>query len=141
MDRSERLFLLLVFVAIAAWRLARFLRLGMGNTRSPLGLAGGWIPSRPESAVPAVSTSTGPDLADCLPIRMAGLFVSIAIWLAGNLLIWFALLQLPFLRDMPPALLGMAGIFANFYLIPFARQAGRRCSVRLKMARAESHLP
>jgi hypothetical protein len=140
MDRSERLFLLLVFIAIAVWRLVRFLRLGMGKPRPSLGLAGGWVPSSSESAVPGATASAGPDRPDSLPIRMAGLFVAVAIWLVGNLLIWVSLFQLPFLQSVPPAVLGMAGIFANFYLIPFARRAGQRCSVRLMMARAENQL-
>jgi hypothetical protein len=71
-----------------------------------------------------------------LIIRMIDPVVAVGVWLIGNLLIWLALFELPFLRHVPPALLGITGIFANFYLIAFARHTGKRCRKRIEMARA-----
>jgi hypothetical protein len=127
MGRLDRLILLLLVIALVAWRFARFMRLGMGKRRLSLGIAGGWFPT---------STATTPAAPKSpLLVRTVVALVIAAIWLIGNLLIWLFLLESPFLRNVPPVVLGVTGIFANFYLIPFARHMGERCRQRFNGAR------
>jgi hypothetical protein len=128
MDRSDRLIILLVFVAVAAWRLVRFLRLGMSKPRSSLGEAGGWLPTNSESSLPKATASTSSDPKRGPIVRIIEPVVAVVTWLVGNFLIWISLFELPYLRSTPPALLGMAWIFANFYLIPLARRIGADCA-------------
>ena len=134
MQRSDRLILLCVLIAFALWRLVRYMRLGMGKRRPSLGIAAGLVPPAAESAAPVANE---PNQGDSLLGRIADPLVTILVWLAGNLLIWIFLLKSPFLSAVPPLLLGVTGIFANFYLIPFARASGRRCRKRLGNAQVE----
>ncbi len=136
MDRSDRLIVLAVMIAIAAWRLARYLRLGMSKRRPSLGIAGGVIPPSSDIGATTNLTSGSPDRSAPPLLLFVSVAVTVAIWCVGNFLIWIALFQLPFLRNLPPILLGIAWVFANFYLIPFARHSGKRCAERIGIARA-----
>jgi hypothetical protein len=133
MDPTTRWILALVFVALVVWRLAHYLRLAMSSThRQTLGAAGGSFAAAPAegtgAAVPA-------EAAGSLLGRSAGLLVSASTWLVANALLWFILLGLPPLNYLPPIPLGVAGIFANFYIIPFAGKVGRRAQKRIDQAR------
>lgn len=64
-------------------------------------------------------------------MRVVGVIVTVAIWLAANAVLWFSLFELPILKRVPPIPLGVVGIFANFYLIPFAQSMGRQCRRRI----------
>jgi hypothetical protein len=134
--RLDRLILLLLVITLVAWRLARFMRLGMGKRRPSLGIAGGWFPTSNETAVAATTGSTVSNPKSPLLVRTVVALVIVAIWLIGNLLIWLFLLEPPLLRNVPPVVLGVTGIFANFYLIPFARHMGERCRRRFNGTRA-----
>lgn len=134
MDKQTRIALVVLFVAIAAWRFARYMRLGLSGSRrrTSLGVAGGLIPqdsdppasaAAPESTAPAQSSAVA---------RITGLAVSVGMWLAINVLLWYCLLELPPLKSLPPVPVGVAGILANFYLIPLARRAGARCRRRFE---------
>lgn len=56
--------------------------------------------------------------------------MAILIWVIGNGAIWGILFGAPFLKNAPPIPLGIVGVFANFYLIPWARGLGLRCQRR-----------
>lgn len=136
MDKETRLALLVLVVAIAAWRFARYMRFGLSRSRRPasLGLAGGLVlqdsdrsPVTPESLAPAQSS---------LYARIVGLLVAVGLWLVINALLWYCLFELPLLKSLPPVPAGVAGIFANFYLIPLARRVGARSRRRIEEARA-----
>ena len=137
MDRTDRLILLMLLVAFAALRLVRFLRLGLGKRHPALGIAGGWMPPSSEATAEVAPESSDSDRSSPFTIRLVDPLVTVAIWLAGNLVIWLALFEVPFLQTVPPALRGIVGIFANFYLIPFARHSGRRCRQRIEIARSQ----
>jgi hypothetical protein len=137
MGRLDRLILLLLVIAITGWRLTRYLRLGMAKRRSALGVAGGWFPTSFEISSSVATDPVAPNRKTPLPVRLVVAAVGVAIWLVGNLLIWLFLLESPFLKNVPPMLLGIAGIFANFYLIPFARVTGKRCGQRMQSARVK----
>src|SRR5262245_8878414 len=133
MDRWSRLLLILAFVAIAIWRLVRYMRLGLAARRTTLGVAGGWFP--PTAEQPSVDANAPPPDAtqSSFLTRQTELVVAVVAWLAANALIWFALFGLPLLENVPPVPRGVAGIFANFYVIPWAQNIGRRCRTDTKM--------
>jgi hypothetical protein len=99
----------------------------MGKRRPSLGIAGGWFPTSTATTPAPTTGSTDSKPKSPLLVRTVVALVVAAIWLIGNLLIWLFLLESPFLRNVPPVVLGVTGIFANFYLIPFARHMGERC--------------
>jgi urea transporter len=70
--------------------------------------------------------------------RIVGVVVAVGLWLAINALLWYCLIELPPFKSLPPVLVGVAGIFANFYLIPLARRVGARSRRRMEEARAGS---
>ena len=127
MDRSTRLFLILIFVGIALWRLVRYVRIGMAARRATLGAAGGWFPPVLDHASVDANAPSPDATPSSFLARQTELLVTLVTWLAANALLWFCLFGLPFLKKVPPIPLGVAGIFANFYLIPWAQNTGRRC--------------
>lgn len=138
MDKYTRLALLVLVIAYAAWRFARYMRLGLSRSRRPmnLGVSGGVVPQdadRPPNLVPPPSESAS---QTSVVARIVGVIVAIGVWLAINAVLWYCLLELPLLKSLPPIILGVAGIFANFYLIPLARRAGMRSRQRIGEARA-----
>jgi len=138
MDKETRLALLVLLVAIAAWRFARYMRFGLSRSRRPtsLGVAGGLVPQdsvRPESA--ATPVASGPAQSS-LYARVVGVLVAVGLWLVINALLWYCLLEVPPFKSLPPIPVGVAGIFANFYLIPLARKVGALRRRRIVEARA-----
>lgn len=138
MDKETRLALLILLIAIAVWRFVRYMRFGLSRSRRPtnLGVAGGLVPQDAERmASVAVSGSLAP-AQRCLYARIVGVLVAGGLWLAINALLWYCLLELPPFKNLPPIPVGVAGIFANFYLIPAARSVGARSRRRIEAARA-----
>jgi hypothetical protein len=72
--------------------------------------------------------------------RIVGVLMAVALWLGINALLWYCLLELPPFKSLPPIPVGVAGIFANFYLIPLARRVGARSRQRIDEARAKNAL-
>lgn len=142
MNKETRLALLVLVVAIAAWRFARYMRFGLSRSRRPasLGVAGGLVPQ--DSNRPAVTPDSMAPAQSSLHARIVGVIVAGGLWLAINGLLWYCLFELPPLKSLPPVPLGVAGIFANFYLIPLARRAGSRSRQRIEEARVgTTHYP
>jgi hypothetical protein len=126
-DRPARLVMILAFIAIAAWRLLRYLKLAMSARRSSLGVAGGWFPaSAGPASLPENSAVPTPEKTP-FHARAAEFLVAVVIWLAGNALMGLCLFAVPPMSSMPPVPKGVAWILGNFYLIPWARNTGRRC--------------
>lgn len=86
--------------------------------------------------VPTAATAPSAPAQGSLYARIAGVLVSIGIWLAINALLCYCLLELPPLKKLPPVPLGVADILANFYLIPLARRTGMRCRRYIEGAHA-----
>jgi len=125
--RIDRLIVALLLIALVIWRLIRYVRLGISGRPRALGLPGGvFLPSSGQAGADSESERP-PSGRSPVRVRLIGASVSAVIWILGNLLIWTFLFGLPKLRDAPPVLLGVVGVFANFYLIPFARRTGSRC--------------
>jgi hypothetical protein len=133
-DRPARLVMILALIAIAAWRLLRYLKLAMSTRRTSLGMAGGWFPASADPAsLPADSAVPTPEKT-AFHVRVAELLVAVVIWLTGNALMGFCLLEVRPISSMPPIPIGIAWIFGNFYLIPWARNTARRCRQRFENA-------
>jgi hypothetical protein len=130
MDRAIRLLVALLLIAWVLWRLNRYIRLGLSRHRGSLGAAGGIFPTSPEVSA-TVGDAVAPVTGNSTLAWMMGVLVAVAIWLAANAVLWFGLLELPILKAVPPIPLGVVGILANFYLIPFAQSVGRRCRTRI----------
>jgi hypothetical protein len=136
MDKETRLALLVLVVAIAAWRFARYMRFGLSRSRRPtsLGVPGGLVPQDPDRSA-AAPDSPAPAQSS-LYARIVGVLGAVGLWLAINALLWYCLLELPPFKSLPPVPVGVAGIFANFYLIPLARRVGARSRRRIEEVRA-----
>jgi hypothetical protein len=79
--------MIFALIAIAAWRLSRYLKLAMSARRSSLGVAGGWFPT---SAGPAtLPADSAVPTAEKTPFyaRAAEFVVAVVIWLTGNALV------------------------------------------------------
>jgi hypothetical protein len=138
MDRETRLALLILVIAIAAWRFIRYMRVGLSGSRRPsnLGVAGGVVPQDSERTESVTATGSSLPTQGSLSGRFVGVLVTVALWLGTNAVLWYCLLALPPFRRLPPIPVGVAGIFANFYLIPLARKVGARSRRRIEEARA-----
>lgn len=140
MDKETRLALLLLLIVIAAWRFARYMRAGLSRSKRPmstgLGVAGGLIPQDSYRPEPDEAPASTPSAQNSLYARIVGVLVAVGVWSAINALLWYCLLELPPFNELPPIPVGVAGIFANFYLIPLARRVGERSRRRIEEARA-----
>lgn len=136
MDKQTRVALLVLVVAIAVWRFARYMRFGLSRSGRPtsLGVAGGLVPQ--ESDRPAEARDSPASAQSSLYARVVGVLAAVGLWLATNAILWCCLLEVPPFKSLPPIPVGVAGIFANFYLIPLARRVGVRSRQRIDEARA-----
>lgn len=133
MDKETRLALLILVIAIAAWRFTRYMRVGLSRSRRPasLGVAGGVVPQDAERTALVIAPSSSVPARSSLYTRIVGVLVAVSLWLAMNALLWYCLLEVPPSKNLPPIPVGVAGIFANFYLIPLARRLGARGQRRI----------
>ena len=126
MDKETRLALLVLVIAIAAWRFVRYMRFGLSRSRRPtsLGVAGGVVPQDSDGMAPVAASGSSVPAQSSLYARLVGILLAVGLWLAINALLWYCLLELPPFKSLPPVPVGVAGILANFYLIPLARRVG-----------------
>jgi len=124
MDRFSRLLLLVLLLAFAGWRLIRYLRLAMAKRSVGLASGAGMLVQSDAAVTPP---GTGPASGTA---GFAGILMGAAFWVLANLLIALLLFGLPLLRDLPPIVLLVGAVFANFYLIPQARQLAARLGNR-----------
>lgn len=140
MDKETRLALFVLVTAITVWRFARYMRFGLSRSSRPtnLGVAGGLVP-RDFDRTPSVANSgSSAPVQSSLYARLVGVVVATGLWLAMNVLLWFCVLELPPFRNLPPIPVGVAGIVANFYLIPLTQRVGARLRRRIEEARGRA---
>lgn len=121
--------LLAAFVALAAFRLVRYLKAGAAARRRPqaaIPASGGMLTPTADSNVAAQSPLAPEDS----PGRYRGALASALVFTAANVLLWFALFGVPALAGVPVIWRLVAGIFANFYLVQLAGAVGRRLRSR-----------
>lgn len=138
MDKETRLGILVLVIAIAAWRFARYVRYGLSRSNRPanLGVAGGMVPQDADATMPAVAPGSSIPAQSSTYARAVGLLMAAGLWLVMNAVLWYCLLEVPPFKSLPPVPIGVAGIFVNFYLIPLARKVGARSRQRIEQARA-----
>jgi len=137
-----RLLLLALFIASAVWRLVKGLQAGAA-ARPQRGIpASGGTPVPDTGPLgpgsPTVDPLAGPG-AD--PARLPAVAAAVAVWLAGNILVWGALFGLPALADVPEPWRLMAGVFANFFLLRLAKAAAAGVRRRVNPAAARGDSP
>jgi len=103
-----------------------------------LGVAGGLVPQDSDRTASVTDPGSSAPAQSSLYTRVVGVLVAGGLWLAINALLWYCLLELPPFKNLPPIPVGVAGIFANFYLIPLARRVGARSRRRIDEARART---
>lgn len=127
----DRLIVTLLILALAVWRVYRYIRLGVSGRSRSLGVPGGVLLPKSddergttalEQAIPPKQTAIS---------RVVSALATVLVWILGNLLIWGFLFGTPRVREAPTILLGVLGIFVNFYLIPLAGRTGRHCATLL----------
>lgn len=133
MDKETRLGLLILVIVYGAWRFARYMRVGLSRSRrsANLGVAGGLVPQDSERTTTVIAPGSSVLPQSSLYRRIVAVLVAVSSWLAMNALLWYCLLEVPPFKSLPPLLVGVAGIFANFYLIPLARRSGARSQRRI----------
>ena len=138
-DKETRLALFVLVMTIAAWRFARYMRLGLSRSRraTSLGVASGDWSRGTRIGRLRPRTHWHPLRVPSIPVLLESSWPS-GLWLAINALLWYSLFELPPLRSLPPVPVGVVGIFANFYLIPLARRTGARSRRRIDEARART---
>ena len=135
MQRSDRLVILAIFLAIAVWRLIRYFRAATERRPQPAIPPSGGIAPPPPGASVAPTTPVAP-AASAL-----GTVTTVLVWLLTNAALWPLLFAWPPLGDLPVIWRLVAGIFANFYLVKIARAAGARVSRRGAQHLSAADLP
>ncbi|HYM29555.1 MAG TPA: hypothetical protein VET66_15500 [Steroidobacteraceae bacterium] len=124
MDRYARLLFLAFFIASVVWRVVKGLQAGAA-ARPQRGIPAPGGPALPDTAAvapspPAVDPLAGPG-AD--PARLPAAAAAVAVWLAGNVLVWGALFGLPALAEVAELWRVLAGVLANLFLLQLAKAA------------------
>ena len=129
MQRIDRLVLLAAFVALAVFRLVRYLRAGAAARRRPpaaIPASGGMLTPTADSNV----TAQSPLAPEDAPGRYRAALASALVFTAANVLVWLTLFGVPALGGIPVIWRLVAGIFANFYLVQLAGAVGQRVKSR-----------
>jgi hypothetical protein len=125
MDRNSRIIFLVLVVALSAWRLIRYLRMGMSRRSTGIVSGAGML----------VQQGIAPADADLSPAlhqprsaraRIMGSVVGVLVLILSNALIVYVLFGLPPLEEAPPLIRLVIAVLPNFYLIPFARRLAAR---------------
>jgi hypothetical protein len=124
MDRPEKALLAVPLLALAVWRFIRYMQFGsrVHQIRRSASAQGSF-------GVPNISGSLR---TSSTAVRVAAATAAVIVWVGGNVLLWLALFQLPFERDLPFIWPLFLAIFANFYLVPFAGRSGRKWAQRFE---------
>ena len=125
-DTIIRILIIGLLIAYAAFRLVRYFRYGMARRVTAVPPAAGILMPQSTAPVPAALEPT--------QSRRPGVMTALrtlAVWLGGNLILAAVLFALPALASVPLIWRLFAQIFANFYLLPFARRAaeGRKAEL------------
>lgn len=126
MDRIVRIVVILALIAFSLFRITRYFRHGLAKRVIALPASAGMVlaatPSEPHAASSGVPQSR-------FARFMAGL-VTLVVWLGGNALLAAALFEIPALSSVPAIWRLFVLVFANFYLVPFAKSAGAKRAQR-----------
>jgi hypothetical protein len=117
-------------IAFAAWRLSRYLKLGMTKRSAGVVSGAGMLVQTTTAAGEAGEKQPPGSSPASQRVRPLGALAGLAFWLLCNVLIVSVLFWLPLLQDAPPLILMVAAVLPNFYLIRFARRLAEQWSDR-----------
>lgn len=132
MDKNSRVIFAVLILGLAVFRLVRYIQFGTRRRR---------ISAIPNTSVPVISSSEVPRSADLVPTappagpisasrRTLGTLAAVSSWLIGNGLLWVALFGLQYLDGIPLFWRLFLCVLANFYLVRFSRDIGKRVSAK-----------
>jgi hypothetical protein len=130
MDTVVRVLVVLAFIAYSVFRLVRYFRYGMARRVTA-------VPPSTWGVLPAPDTPTDmnampPVVPASRSVRLLAGGMAMVVFVAANAILWLTLLGLPALSQVPLIWRLFVGIFANFYLLPFARAVGERQLKRMQ---------
>lgn len=120
MDAAVRIFVILALIAYSLFRIVRWFRYGMAKRVTVVPPPVGMFPQDSRVANPLAPTpQTAPST------WLAGV-TTLAVWLGANLLLAAVLFAIPALAGVPLIWRLFVQVFANFYLLPWAKRVGNR---------------
>jgi hypothetical protein len=122
MDKVVRLLVIAALLGWSVFRIVRYFRHGMAKSVTAVPPSAGLLPN----AAPTAGLNTSTTSASTGPARLIAGLTVVIVWLAANAALWITLLKLPMLASVPLIWRLFVGVFANFYLFPFARGLGER---------------
>jgi hypothetical protein len=122
MDTVLRVLVIAALIVWSIFRLVRYFRYGMAKRVTAVPPSAGIL--LPNTGVPVGSDS--PARSASRSVRFIAGLIVVIVWAAANAVLWFILFRLPMLAKVPFIWRLFVGVFANFYLFPFARGLGRQ---------------
>jgi hypothetical protein len=123
METVGRVLVVLALLAYSVYRLIRYFRYGMARRVTA-------VPPSTWGVLPA--TETPPFAPATRSARFLAGGMTILVFATANTITWLTLFRLPALDHVPVIWRLFVGIFANFYLLPFARAAGEKQLKRMR---------
>jgi hypothetical protein len=121
LDTAVRLLVILALISYGVYRIVRYFRYGMAKRVTAIPPAAGMFPQETVSATnPLMSSPPSAVSTWLVGIR------TLALWVGANLLLAAVLFAIPALSAVPVIWRLFAQIFANFYLLPWARKVAAR---------------
>jgi fatty acid desaturase len=133
MDRLLRVLVIAALFGYSIYRIVRYVNIGVTRSRSPAipsVMGGVGQNAGPRTTTPGPSTKPEGSNAGAVA-RIGGTVSAILIWLLANSILWLGLFVPQALANVPVIWRLFVGVFANFYLIPFAGRAGARVIDRM----------
>lgn len=128
MDTVVRVLVVLALLAFSVFRLIRYFRYGMARRATA-------VPPSTWGVLPATETPAVAPVARSARFLAGG--VSFLVFATANAILWLTLFGVPALSHVPVIWRLFVGIFANFYLLPFARTVGEKQLNRIKASAME----
>jgi len=117
MDTAVRLIVILALISYSVYRIVRYFRYGMAGRVTAVPPSAGMFPQEPLSA----ANSLAPQPPSSSPTWLAAT-KTLGVWAGTNLLLAAVLFGVPALSAVPVIWRLFVQIFANFYLLPWARR-------------------
>jgi hypothetical protein len=129
-----RLILLILVIALTAWRLIRYMKAGLARRPQPgVPGVGGTVMGVPTPA-PNSTSPTGEHVRGSVWTGLIAKTTTVLVFVGGNVLLWGSLFGLAALDEVPTIWRLLVGVFANFPLIRLAQATGTSVAKRLKPA-------
>lgn len=128
MDTVARVLVVLALLAYSVFRLIRYFRYGMARRVTA-------VPPSTWGVLPATETPAVAPVTRSARFLAGG--VSFLVFATANAILWLTLFGVPALNHVPVVWRLFVGIFANFYLFPFARTAAEKQLKRMRASAVE----